>query len=104
MTNKDREHFDNITAELKQKIKEENSKVFTNLYDDAGGINRSMIPFFEAMLKRIEDLEIFMFWSLICDAGEQGVSLEQKEIMRMLGWDKIFAKALGLPWEQLFAR
>lgn len=94
MTDDDRKYFNAILVELKKKINEENSKVFINLYDDASGINRSMIPFFEAILKRIENLEILMFFSCMCDAGEQGVTPEQREVLKMMEWDKLLAEVL----------
>lgn len=72
MTDNDRKLYDVILVELKKKIR---------------GTNLSLE-------ERIENLEILSFFSLLCDAGEQGVTPEQREVLKMMGWNKLFAEAL----------
>lgn len=74
MTEKDRERFNKIVANLRKKFDEEKASL--------------------TLEQRIENLEEIVFFSLMCDAGEQGVTPEQREVMKRLGWDRIFYEAL----------
>ena len=42
------------------------------------------------LVERMENLEKLMFWSLLCDAGEQGLTIEQREIMKTTGFEELY--------------
>ena len=42
------------------------------------------------LVERVENLEKLMFWSLICDSGEQGITPEQIEIMKQTGFWELY--------------
>lgn len=74
LTPKEQVKFDVFMAKLRARSKKPDDKQF--------GMFMDYIDYLE---KRVTNLEILMFWSILNDMGEQGITPELREACRQLG-------------------
>lgn len=79
MTERDKKKFESILAQLRHKLSMDKE-----------------LP----LVERVEKLEILMFFSLMNDAGEQGITPELAELARRYGYEQLLKEALKYPTEE----
>ena len=79
MTERDHKKFEAIMRQLREKMDKDKE-----------------LP----LVDRIEKLEFLMFFSLLNDAGEQGITPELHELIKRYDYETILKEALKYPYEK----
>jgi hypothetical protein len=79
MTERDKKKFESVLIQLRHKLDMDKE-----------------LP----LVVRVEKLETLMFFSLMNDAGEQGITPELGELARRYGYEQLLKEALKYPTEE----